>query len=153
MTRLLSPPRPRRGEDGTRGATASSMFRDNNTFSSFSIDDVDTARRFYAETLGVDVAVQPEGLELTVGGGAKVFLYPKPNHTPATFTVLNFIVDDVDAAVDELTRRGVQFEHYDEASMQTDAKGIARGGPGKGPTIAWFKDPAGNFLSVVKPDA
>ena len=124
------------------------MFRDTKTFSSFSIHDVAAAQRFYTETLGLDVAQQPEGLEITLAGGARLFLYPKPNHTPATFTVLNFVVDDVDAAVDELGRRGVKFEHYDEPSLKTDAKGIARG---NGPTIAWFKDPSGNFLSVLKP--
>jgi catechol 2,3-dioxygenase-like lactoylglutathione lyase family enzyme len=122
------------------------MFRDNKTFSSFSIRDVEAARRFYAETLGLDAAIQPEGLELSLAGGAKVFLYPKPNHEPATFTVLNFLVDDVDAAVDQLTQRGVTFEQYEHP--KTDAKGIARG---DGPTIAWFQDPSGNILSVVKP--
>lgn len=124
------------------------MFRDTKTFSSFSIRDVAEARTFYAETLGLDVADRPEGLEITLAGGARLFLYPKPDHQPATFTVLNFVVDDVDAAVDELSRRGVRFEHYDEPSMKTDAKGIARG---DGPTIAWFRDPSGNFLSIVKP--
>jgi len=124
------------------------MFRDTKTFSSFSIRDVAAAQRFYGETLGLDVAQRPEGLEITLAGGARLFLYPKPNHTPATFTVLNFVVDDVDAAVDELTRRGVQFEHYDQPTLKTDAKGIARG---NGPTIAWFTDPSGNILSVLKP--
>ena len=102
------------------------------------------AKEFYGGTLGVKVAEQPEGglaLELTNAG--RVFLYPKDDHVPATFTVLNFEVDDVDRAVDDLTKKGVSFEQY----PGTDEKGISRG---EGPTIAWFKDPAGNFLSVLK---
>jgi predicted enzyme related to lactoylglutathione lyase len=134
---------------GAEAKETHTMFRNTKAFSSFSVHDVAAAQQFYGETLGLDIAQQPEGLEITLAGGAKVFLYPKPNHSPATFTVLNFIVDDVEAAVDELTRRGVRFEHYDEPEMKTDAKGIARG---NGPTIAWFKDPSGNFLSVVKPN-
>ena len=125
------------------------MFKVTKAFSSFSVNDLEAAKRFYGETLGVEVEQTPEGLRLNAGGNA-VFLYPKPDHQPATFTVLNFQVDDVDQAVDELTRRGVRFETYDQGEMKTDAKGIARGGPGKGPTIAWFKDPAGNYLSVLK---
>ena len=82
-------------------------------------------------------------------GGNNVLIYPKPNHVPATFTVLNFPVDDVDRTVDELTKRGVRFEHYNQGNLKTDEKGIMRG---NGPTIAWFKDPAGNILSVLKPD-
>ena len=125
------------------------MFKDVKAFSSFSVNDLQAAKRFYGETLGLEVEEQKEGLALKIAGGNPVFIYPKPNHQPATFTILNFPVDDVDKAVDELTRRGVQFEHYDGPDMKTDAKGIARGN-GKGPTIAWFKDPAGNYLSVVK---
>ena len=88
-------------------------------------------------------------LTLHLAGGNNVLIYPKPNHVPATFTVLNFPVDDVDRAVDELTKRGVRFEHYNHGDLKTDEKGIMRG---NGPTIAWFKDPAGNILSVLKPD-
>jgi hypothetical protein len=88
-------------------------------------------------------------LRLHLSGGNNVLVYPKPNHVPATFTVLNFPVDDVDRAVDELTKRGVEFEHYDQGDLKTDEKGIMRG---NGPTIAWFKDPAGNILSVLKSD-
>ena len=88
-------------------------------------------------------------LRLHLAGGNNVLIYPKPNHVPATFTVLNFPVDDVDHAVDELTKRGVRFEHYNQGELKTDEKGIMRG---NGPTIAWFKDPAGNILSVLKPD-
>ena len=86
-------------------------------------------------------------LNLHIAGGANIIIYPKPNHTPATFTILNFPVDNIEQAVDELTRRGVQFEHYDEVDFKTDEKGIARG---NGPLIAWFKDPAGNILSVLE---
>jgi predicted enzyme related to lactoylglutathione lyase len=120
----------------------------NEAFSSFSVRDVAAAKRFYGETLGLDVSEQPEGLQLRAGGGT-IFLYPKPNHVPATFTVLNFPVDDVDQTVDELTKRGVKFEHYDLPDLKTDAKGIAR--DDRGPTIAWFTDPDGNILSVLKP--
>lgn len=122
------------------------MFRDTKTFASYSIRDLASALTFYRDTLGVAVKETPEGLDIELAGGAKLFLYPKPNHEPATFTVLNFLVDDVDAAVDELTSRGIRFEQYEHP--KTDAKGIARG---DGPTIAWFQDPSGNILSVVKP--
>jgi catechol 2,3-dioxygenase-like lactoylglutathione lyase family enzyme len=122
------------------------MFRTTRAFPSFSVSDLAAAKHFYGETLGLDVEERPEGLVLHIAGGTDAFLYPKPNHEPATFTILNFPVPDVDAAVDELVRRGVRFERYDEGEMKTDAKGIARG---NGPTIAWFRDPAGNFLSVL----
>jgi catechol 2,3-dioxygenase-like lactoylglutathione lyase family enzyme len=114
------------------------------------VDDLGKAKDFYRKTLGLDVKDQPEGLDLNLTGGQRVFIYPKPDHKPATFTVLNFVVNDVEAAVDELSAAGVQFEHY-EGQMQTDAKGIAHGANGMGPeAIAWFKDPAGNFISVLK---
>ncbi|MDQ4134125.1 MAG: VOC family protein [Actinomycetota bacterium] len=133
------------------------MFRDVKAFSGFSVDDLAAAKRFYGETLGLDVSETtpmpelPEMslLQLNLAGGATVLVYPKPNHTPATYTVLNFPVDDVEAAVDELTRRGVSFEIYDDDGLKTDEKGIARGA---GPTIAWFRDPAGNILSVLEVD-
>lgn len=124
------------------------MFADSKAFSSFSVNDLKKAKEFYGNTLHLKVSESPEGLELKVPGGASVFLYPKPNHTPATFTVLNFPVDDIDKAVTELKGVGVKFEHYDLPGIKTDSKGIARG-PG-GPTIAWFKDPAGNILSVLQ---
>src|SRR5688572_3668510 len=98
--------------------------------------------------MDLKVTESPEGLELDLGAGATAFVYPKPNHQPATFTILNFPVDDVDRAVDDLSRRGVRFEHYDQKDLKTDAKGISRGNGG--PEIAWFKDPAGNILSVLK---
>ena len=121
------------------------MFKDSKAFSTFSVDDVPRAKQFYGEALGLDVSDEMEGLALHLRGGGQVFIYPKDDHTPATFTVLNFPVTDIDRAVDELTNAGVQFEHYD-GELQTDEKGIFRG---EGPTIAWFKDPAGNILSVL----
>ena len=123
------------------------MFKDTKAFSSFSVNDLEKARAFYGQTLGVTVAEMPEGLQLNLAGGGMVFIYPKPGHTPASFTVLNFQVDDIEAAVAELTKRSVHFERY-EGDLKTDEKGIHRGE--KGPTIAWFKDPAGNILSVVQ---
>ncbi len=115
--------------------------------SGFAVPNTDEAKRFYGETLGVDVAVLDEengvmALKLT---GGDVFLYRKPDFVPATYTILNFEVDDVDAAVDELSSRGVDFEHYE--GFEQNEKGIARG---PGPAIAWFKDPAGNILSVLQ---
>lgn len=126
------------------------MLGESKAFSSFSINDLAAARKFYTEVLGLDVEHMPQGLSLRLAGGGSVFLYAKPNHTPASFTVLNFRVDDVDTAVAELKKRGVTFEVYDLPDLKTDANGIARGGEGRGPTIAWFKDPAGNILSVLK---
>ena len=116
-------------------------------FSSFSVNDLSKAKEFYAETLGLKVSASEMGLELHPGN-TDVFIYPKPNHEPATFTVLNFLVDDIDKAVDELGKSGVKFEHY-EGEIETDEKGIHRNG---GPKIAWFKDPAGNILSVLEKD-
>ncbi len=121
------------------------MFKNNSAFSSFSVDDVAKARQFYGETLGVEIS-ESGMLQLKIGNGARVMIYPKPNHTPASFTVLNFPVPDIEKAVDDLTKLGIRFEHY-EGDLKTDEKGIFRGG---GPTIAWFKDPAGNVLSVME---
>jgi catechol 2,3-dioxygenase-like lactoylglutathione lyase family enzyme len=118
-------------------------------FSSYSVNDLEKAKQFYEKTLGFPVNQTPEGLSIQVTKDYNVFLYPKPNHQPATFTVLNMQVMNVDAAVDALTNAGVKFEHY-TGEIATDEKGIMRGGPGKGPTIAWFADPAGNILSVVE---
>ena len=122
------------------------MFKNTKAFSSFSADDLQKAKEFYGETLGLDVSQEEEGLALKIAGGGSVFIYPKPNHEPATFTVLNFPVDNIDAAVDQLAKSGVSFEQYDEP-IKTDEKGIHRN---DGPKIAWFKDPAGNILSVVE---
>jgi catechol 2,3-dioxygenase-like lactoylglutathione lyase family enzyme len=124
------------------------VLTDSPAFSGFSVDDLDRARQFYEERLGLRVAEVPEMgglLRLHLGGGAEVLVYAKPDHTPATFTVLNFPVPDVEAAVDELAGRGVTFEQYE--NPPTDAKGIMRAG---GPLIAWFTDPAGNVFSVIQ---
>lgn len=124
------------------------MFKDTKAFSSFSVDDLEKAEAFYGQTLGLAVSQSTEGLGVHLAGGGELFLYPKPNHTAASFTVLNFSVENIDAAVDKLRTLGVEFESY-EGPMKTDSKGIFRHG-GKGPSIAWFKDPAGNILSVVQ---
>jgi len=118
-------------------------------FSSYSVNDLEKAKAFYEKTLGFPVKQTPEGLSIQVTKDYNVFLYPKPNHQPATFTVLNLQVMSVDAAVEGLVSAGVKMEQY-EGDIKTDEKGIMRGGPGKGPTIAWFADPAGNILSVVE---
>lgn len=123
------------------------MFENTPAFSGFSVDDMEAARKFYSETLGVRVSDPGMGLmALDISGGHNVLVYPKPNHTPATFTILNFPVDDIDKTVDELARRGVEFLRYDGAEQ--DEKGIERSG--EGPLIAWFTDPAGNVLSVLQ---
>jgi catechol 2,3-dioxygenase-like lactoylglutathione lyase family enzyme len=124
------------------------MLKESKAFSSFSADDIAKAKEFYGRTLGLDVTDSDEGtLTLRLAGGATVLVYPKPNHAPATFTVLNFPVADVEKAVGELTQRGIRFERYDLPDLKTDENGIFRG---EGPLIAWFKDPAGNILSVVQ---
>lgn len=126
------------------------MFKNTKAFSGFSVDDLQKAKEFYGQTLGLKVSETPEGLGLQIAGGGQVFIYPKPNHEPASFTILNFPVDDIDEAVDKLTKLGVRFEHY-EGEMKTDEKGIFRGADrGQGPNIAWFTDPAGNILSVLQ---
>ncbi|MEU6215393.1 MULTISPECIES: VOC family protein [unclassified Streptomyces] len=117
-------------------------------FSGFSVDSIENVRDFYSSTLGLRVSEENGMLVLNLQGGTTVLLYPKEGHSPATFTVLNFPVPDVDEAVDGLAARGVVFERYE--GFGQDAKGIARGDGG--PAIAWFKDPAGNVLSVLQPD-
>jgi catechol 2,3-dioxygenase-like lactoylglutathione lyase family enzyme len=124
------------------------MLRASHAFSGFSVDDIAKAIDFYRDTLGLDVTEANNLVTLRLAGGHTVLLYPKPNHAPATFTVLNFPVQDVDMAVDELTKRGVRFQHYDMPQLKTDAKGICRASGG--PVIAWFTDPAGNILSVLE---
>lgn len=121
------------------------MFAYTEAFSGFSVSDIDEARKFYADTLGLPVTEQNGLLMLRLAGGRDTLVYPKPGHVPAGFTILNFRVEDIDAAVDELASRGVRFERYE--GMEQDAKGINRGG---GPYIAWFTDPAGNILSVLQ---
>ena len=123
------------------------MFENSKAFSGFSVDDIPKARQFYGETLGLRVTEENGMLTLHTAGDRNTLIYPKDDHTPATFTILNFPVADVDKAVDELIARGVRFERYDGAEQ--DDKGIHRGG---GPLIAWFKDPAGNILSVLQQD-
>ena len=125
------------------------MLTDSPAFSGFSVNDLETARRFYEETLGLRTSdAGMDGLmQLHLGGDTTVLVYAKADHTPATYTVLNFPVPDVEKAVDDLTARGVRFEHY--ADLGTDEKGIARNG---GPQIAWFTDPAGNVFSVLQQD-
>ena len=122
------------------------MLQHNSTFSSFSVDDVQKAKEFYGKTLGLEVTETDGMTELHMGNGSRILVYPKPTHVPATFTVLNFSVSDLDKAVDDLIAQGVQFEQY-EGDIKTDVKGICRSEWG---AIAWFKDPAGNILSVVQ---
>ena len=123
------------------------MLADSKAYSGFSVDDIPAAKRFYEETLGLRVTEQHEMLTLHLAGERPVLVYPKADHEPATFTVLNFPVADVEAAVEELRSRGVEFERYEGTDVETDEKGIFRGG---GPMIAWFTDPAGNVLSVIE---
>jgi catechol 2,3-dioxygenase-like lactoylglutathione lyase family enzyme len=123
------------------------MFRDTRAYSGFSVPDIGQAKDFYEAVLGLEVSEADGMLTLHIGGGTNILVYPKANHEPATFTILNFPVPSVDDAVDELTKRGVRFEQYDFPDLKTDEKGIVRG---QGPDIAWFKDPAGNIMSVLK---
>lgn len=123
------------------------MFRDTKAYSGFSVDDIPRAKEFYGDTLGLEVSEENGLLTLHIAGDRGTLVYPKPDHTPAEFTILNFPVDDVDQAVDDLTERGVEFERYEGTEAETDEKGIFRGG---GPLIAWFRDPAGNVLSVIQ---
>lgn len=125
------------------------MFREVKAFSSFSVDDLQKAKQFYGQTLGLDVAETPEGLVLRIAGGTVVFIYPSDDYTVPEHTVLNFPVDDIDRAIDELTKRGVRMEHYNMPNIKTDEKGIFRGDSGPR-AIAWFKDPAGHILSVLQ---
>jgi predicted enzyme related to lactoylglutathione lyase len=127
------------------------MLEDSKAFSGFSTNDIQEAKDFYAHILGIKVSEAHGTLNLHLGSGDVVLVYPKPDHVPATFTILNFPVDDIDEAIGALIKRGVTFEHYDEGQMKTDEKGILRGlAQHMGPDIAWFKDPAGNILSVLQ---
>jgi catechol 2,3-dioxygenase-like lactoylglutathione lyase family enzyme len=123
------------------------MFKNTHAFSGFAVDDVRKAKAFYGETLGLDVSESNGMLTLHIAGGTKILVYPKPNHTPASFTILNFPVAQIEPAVAGLKQAGVRFERYDQPELKTDDQGIFRGG---GPLIAWFKDPAGNILSVLE---
>ena len=123
------------------------MLKDTKAFSGFSVDDIPRAKEFYGETLGLDVREENGMLTLQIAEDRPTLVYPKPNHEPASFTILNFPVEDIEAAVDGLADRGVSFERYEGTEMETDERGIFRGG---GPLIAWFKDPAGNVLAVLE---
>ena len=124
------------------------MFANTKAFSGFSVDDIGAAKRFYGETLGLDVSLEQGMLTLHIAGDRDILVYPKRDHNPASFTILNFPVSDIEAAVDELVARGVEFQRYEGTPAETDDKGIFRAG---GPFIAWFTDPAGNVLSVLQP--
>lgn len=125
-------------------------FTTDGAFSGFSVDDIDAAREFYGDTLGLEVKANPMGfLDLRLSSGGSVLIYAKPNHTPASFTILNFPVADVDSAVDDLIARGVNTKIYSDAEFPSDSRGIVRG-EGQGPDIAWFRDPAGNVLAVMQ---
>jgi catechol 2,3-dioxygenase-like lactoylglutathione lyase family enzyme len=121
------------------------MFANTKAFSGFAVNDIPAAKAFYADTLGLRVSEANGMLTLHIAGDRDILVYPKPDHTPATYTILNFPVDDIDKAVDDLIARGVQFERYD--GFEADERGIMRG---EGPPIAWFTDPAGNVLSVLQ---
>ena len=116
-------------------------------FHGFAVPDIDAARAFYTDVLGLEVTEENGMLQLSLGSGPKTLVYPKPGHVPASYTILNFPVPDVEAAVDDLTAKGVRFEKYEGTPTETDAKGVFRGG---GPLIAWFTDPAGNVMSVIE---
>lgn len=125
------------------------MFKPTASFSGFSVNDLAKAKEFYANKLGLKVEDNEMGLRISLPNGQEVFAYSKENHEPASFTVLNFVVENIDEAVDDLTKQGVVFEKYE--GFHQDEKGIARGlAANKGPDIAWFKDPAGNIFSVLK---
>lgn len=127
------------------------MFKDTKAFSGFSVDDIPKAKTFYGDTLGLNVSEEHGMLTLHIAGGTNILAYPKgAGHKPATFTILNFPVANIDEAVDALTSRGVKFEIYNYPDLKTDEKGISRAAGG--PPIAWFKDPAGNILSVMQSD-
>ena len=123
------------------------MLRDTQAFSGFSVDDLEAAKRFYGQTLGLEVTDGDGNLSIALPGGGTLFLYPKPDHQPATFTVLNFRSKSFDADRARLRESGVAFERYDMPDLKTDPDGVMRG---QGPEIAWFKDPAGNVLSLIK---
>lgn len=122
------------------------VLKNTKAFSSFSVKNLDETKKFYGQTLGLGISESEEGLSLQTQGSCDVFIYPKADHTPATFTVLNFVVDDVDKKVDELTKMGIRFEIYDKGDLKTDDRGVFQGKP----KIAWFKDPSGNFLSILQ---
>ena len=127
------------------------MFTNTSVFSSFSVNDLAEALTFYRKTLELEVEETPQGLQMKFANGSTLFIYPKENHVPATFTVLNFVVPSIDDTIQLLKVKGIEFEKYDTKEMQTDEKGVLRGkANGMGPDIAWFKDPAGNIISIIE---
>src|ERR687890_2574746 len=146
-TPMMTATASRRGARTREVRKETVVLENTKAFSGFSVDDVPEAKRFYSETLGLRVSEEYGMLWLHIAGERDILVYPKPDHTPASFTILNFPVDDIDKAVNELAERGVRFERYDDSAQ--DEKGIYHGG---GPLIAWFKDPAGNVLSVIQQD-
>lgn len=129
------------------------MLKDSYTFSGFSVNDLSAAQKFYAEKLGLEVKKTEMGLELATSGNNPIFIYEKPDHEPASFTIINFAVEDIDKTIDQLHAKGVEFEHYDDLDNGAvpDKKGVLRGlAANMGPDIAWFKDPAGNVLSILQ---
>ncbi len=128
---------------------ATQSFQPVRVFSGFSVNDLEVAKHFYSQVLNCEVVESPEGLGLRLPGGGEVFMYPKPDHVPATYTILNFVISDIETSVDQLVEAGVNFEHYSDEYLKTDAKGICRGPEGPY-AIAWFKDPAGNILSLIQ---
>lgn len=127
------------------------MFKAIAGFSGLSVDDLPKAKKFYSATLGLKVESGKMGLKIHLPSGGTVYVYQKDNHEPATFTVLNLVVDDIDASVDALSKKGVKFEHYSSGQIKTDSKGTARGkSRNMGPDIAWLRDPAGNFVSIIE---
>lgn len=127
------------------------MFKAQAAFAGISVNDLAAAKEFYTKTLGLELADDKMGLNFELPGGGGLFIYDKPDHQPAAYTALNFVVTNIDEAVDTLTSAGVKFERYDNMPAQQDEKGILRGlAVGQGPDIAWFKDPAGNILSILQ---
>lgn len=127
------------------------MFKAIGGYGGFSVKDLEAAKEFYVDTLGLEIEEDEMGLMVNLPAGGKVFVYPKENHEPATYTVLNLLVEDIDSSVDALVEKGVVFEQYDFSEFKTDEKGIARGlGAGKGPDVAWFKDPSENIFSIIQ---
>lgn len=127
------------------------MIKAKTVFAGLSVNDLEKAKEFYTKTLGLELVDNSMGLDFRLPGGGKLFIYPKEDHQAATYTALNFVVENIEETVEELGKQGVEFEHYDSGMIKTDEKGIARGKENHmGPDIAWFKDPAGNILSVIE---
>lgn len=129
------------------------MFKAVAAFSGFSVNDTAKVKEFYTNTLGLELINEDMGMQLRLPGGGEVFVYSKPDHRPADYTMLNFVVENIDSAVDELVSAGVSFERYESMPGEQDERGIMRGlAAQQGPDIAWFKDPAGNILALLQPE-